>query len=201
MPSSVQGIYAKQFEFTEKKHEFGSYMKSLALDKGLSSSKAMEKFNQAAKSSLGKLGDYNEKIQPDTLSEITTKIAILEGSANTFNHNYFYKHANFKGELFAKYSVEVENERIELKDALDKYDSDVITYKELSEQLTDIREKYSSIKEQILEDNSKALSEYETKEMNHAQSIIDRINNDANASSLIEAIWNSETHFIDLVRK
>ena len=200
MPSGVQGIYAKQFEFTEKKHEFGSYMKSIALNKGLSYSQAMDKFNQAAKSSLSELGDYNETIQPDTPAEIRTKIAILEGSADTFNHNYFYNHASFKGELSAKYAIEVKNEKIEFKDVMNKYNSGVITYQKLSEQLADIREKYSSIKEQILEDNSKSLSDYETNKMNQAQSIIDQINNDDRVSSLIQAVWNSETNSIEIIR-
>ncbi|MCH9659232.1 hypothetical protein K0U27_11215 [archaeon] len=201
MPSGVQGIYAKQFEFTEKKHEFGSYMKRIALEKGLSSSQVMDKFNQAASSSLGELGDYNETIQPDSPSEIRIKIANLEGQANDFNHNYFYHHANFNGELSARYAMEVENERTALKDAIKKYHSDVITYEELSEQLTDIREKYSPIKAQILEDNSKSLFEYETRKMNQAQSIIDRINNYDAASVLIEAVWNSETNSIEIIRK
>jgi len=38
MPSSVQGIYAKQFEFTEAKHELGVIAKTNALDTGYSES-------------------------------------------------------------------------------------------------------------------------------------------------------------------
>ena len=143
MPSSVQGIYAKQFEFTESKHELGVTAKTKALDSGMVSSKALQKFNSAARSSVNELNDYNEKIQPDTPSEIATKIAILEGHADTFNHNYFYHYANSKGELSAKYAIEVENERTKLKDTLNEYYSGGITYKELSEQLIDLREKYS----------------------------------------------------------
>ena len=89
MPSDVQGIYAKQFEFTETKHELGTTAKSRALDNGLDSPKALQKFNSAARSTVQELHNYNKIIQPDTPSEIATKIAILEGRVNTFNHNYF----------------------------------------------------------------------------------------------------------------
>ena len=201
MPSGVQEVYAKQFEFTETKHELGIAAKTSALDNGMISQKALEKFNDAAKSTVDEINSYNESIQPDTPEEIRTKIAIWIGNADDFNRAYFYHHANFKGELSAKHALEVENERLEFKDILNKYNSDVITYKELSEQLTDIREKYSSLKEQILEDNSKALSEFETEKMNYAQRIIDQINNDDAASSVIEAVWNFETNSIEILRK
>ncbi len=201
MPSDVQGIYAKQFEFTEAKHELGIAAKTHALDNGMISQKALEKFNDAAKSTVDEINSYNETIQPDTPEEIRTKIAIWIGNADDFNRAYFYHHANFKGELSTKHAIEVENERLQFKDVLNKYNSDVITYKELSEQLIDIREKYSSLKKQILEDNSKALSEYETKKMNQAQRIIDGINNDDVASSVIEAVWDFETNSIDINRK
>ena len=201
MPSDVQEIYSKQFEFTEAKHELGVTAKTNALDYGMTSQKALEKFNGAAKSTVDEINSYNEAIQPDTADEIRTEIAILVGEADDFNRSYFYHYNAFKGELSAKYALEEENERIEFKDVLNKYNSDAITYEELSKQLTDIREKYSFSKAQILEDNSKSLSEYEAGKMNHAQRIIDWINNDATVSLFIEAIWNSETNSIEIIRK
>ena len=200
-PSSVQGIFAKQFEFTETKHELGAYAKNNALDNGMTTPKALEMFNAAAASTVSELNKHNEKIQPDTPEEIRTKIAIWIGDVDDFNRIYSDHHAAFKGELSAKYAVEVKNERMEFKDALNKYNSGVITYQELSEQLIRIGEKYLPIKEQILEDNSKALSEYEARKMSQAQSIIDGINSDGAISSLIEAVWNYEIHSIEIIRK
>ena len=201
LPSGVQGTFAKQFEFTEKKHELGVTAKTHALDNGMTSQKALEKFNNAAKSTVAEINSYNETIQPDTPEEIRTKIAILVGKSDDFNRNYFYKHAAFKGELSAKYAIAVDNERVEFKDVLKKYNSGMITHKELSEQITEIGEKYSPIKEKILEDNSKSLSEFERKQVNHAQSIIYGINNSDVASSHIEAVWDSKTNSIKIMKK
>lgn len=201
MPSSVQGIYAKQFEFTEAKHELGITAKTHALDNGMTSQKALEKFNDAAKSTVEEINSYNETIQPDTPEEIRTKIAILVGKADDFNRNYFYKHGALKGELSVKYATEVDNERVEFKNVLKKYHLGTITHKELSEQITEIGEKYSPIKEKILEDNSKSLSKFERKQVNHAQDIIDGINDSDVTSSLIEAVWDSETNSIKIMRK
>ncbi len=201
MPSGVQGIYAKQFEFTEKKHEFGSNMKSIALKKGLSSSQAMDKFNQGARSSLGELGDYNEKIQPDASAEISTKIAIIQGNIDDLNAGYFYRHADLKGELNARYAVEEENERKELRKVLNEYYSNAVSKTELTKQLGDLREEYAQIKESLLRENAKTLSEYEKDHMDNVQYRMDRINNDETLSSFITAVWDSQSNSVELVRK
>ena len=62
MPSDVQGIYAKQFKFTEKKHTLGVTAKTNALDNGMTSFKALQKFNSAARSTVNEISNYNEKI-------------------------------------------------------------------------------------------------------------------------------------------
>ncbi len=185
----------------KKKHEFGSYMKSIALKKGLSSSQVMDKFNQAARSSLGELGDYNETIQSDTSSEISTKITIIQGDIDDLNAGYFYRHAELKGELNAKYAIEVENERKELRKVLNEYYSNVISKTNLGEQLGELREKYTPIKESILKENAKTLTEYEKNYMDNVQYRIDRINNDETLSSLIMAVWDSQSHSVELVRR
>ena len=201
MPSVVQGIYAKQFEFTKEKHELGITAKTNALDNGMTSQKALQKFNDAAKSTVNEINAYNEAIQHDTPDEIRTKIAILVGDVDDFNRYYFYKHAAFKGELSAKYALEVDNERFEFKDVLSKYNSGVMTPKQLSKQLTKIGEKFSPLKEKILEDNSKSLYEFEIKQMNRAHELIDEINNNDSVSSFIEAVWNSQTNSIEIIIK
>jgi len=194
MPSSVQGIYAKQFEFTESKHELGVTAKSNALDDGFISYKAQQKFNSAARSTISELDDYNETIQPDTPKEISTKIAIIQGDIDTLNAGYFYQHAKLKGELNAKYVIEVENERKELRAILQDYYSNYISGEDLSKQLGEIREKYTPIKENILDDNSKILVDFEKQFMDRIQNKIKSINNNEYLSSLIEAEWNSEIH-------
>ena len=201
MPSGVQGIYAKQFEFTESKHELGLDAKTNALDNGMTSSKALQKFNSAARSTVNELNEYNETIQPDTPSEIRTKIAIIQGYIDSDNASYFYHHAGLKGELNAKYAIEVENERKELREILKQHHADIISEEELTEQLGIIREKYVPIQENLLEENAKTLAESEKKYMDSIQRTIDRINNNEDVSPFIEAVWNSETHSIDLIRK
>lgn len=201
MPSGVQGIYAKQFEFTESKHELGVTAKTNALDYGMTSSKALEQFNSAARSTINELNDYNETIQPDTFSEIQTKIAIIQGYIDSDNASYFYHHEGLKGELNAKYVIEVENERKELREILKEYYANVISGEELTEQLGIVREKYIPIKENLLEENAKTLAESGQKHMDSIQDKIERINNNEDVSPFIEAVWNPETHSIELVRK
>ncbi len=201
MPSGVQGVYAKQFDFTESKHELGVAAKGKALDNGMISSKALQQFNSAARSTVNELNVYNEEIQPDTSAEIQTKIAIIQGYIDTDNASYFYHHAGLKGELNAKYSIEVENERKELREILKEYDVGTMPREELTEQLGFIREKYASIKENLLDENAKILFESDKKHMDSIQRTIDRINNNEDVSPFIKAIWNSETHSIELVRK
>ena len=201
MPSGVQGIYAKQFEFTESKHDLGVSAKTKALDNGMISSKALQKFNSAARSTVDELNEYNEEIQPDTPAEIQTKIAIIQGYIDSDNASYFYHHAGLKGELNAKYAIEVENERKELREVLKEYYANVISGEELTEQLGLIREKYAPIKENLLEENTKTLAESAKKYMDSIHDTIERINNNADVSSFVEAVWNSETHSIELVRK
>ena len=201
MPSSVQGIYAKQFEFTESKHKLGVTAKTNALDNGMISPKALQKFNSAARSTVNELNEYNEAIQPDTPAEIQTKIAIIQGHIDSTNASYFYHHVGLKGELNAQYAIEVENERKELREILKEYYANIISGDELTEQLGLIREKYAPIKENLLEENAKTLAESEKKYLDSIQDTINRINNSEDVSSIIEAIWNSETHSIELVRK
>ncbi len=57
------------------------------------------------------------------------------------------------------------------------------------------------IKEDLLDENAKILSESDKKHMDSIQHTIDRINNNEDVSLFIKAIWNSETHSIELVRK
>ena len=201
MPSGVQGIYAKQFEFTETKHELGVTAKTEALESGMISSNTLQKFNNAARSTVSELNDYNETIQPDTPSEITTKIAIIQGYINSQNPSYFYHHTELKGELNTKYVIEVENEKKDLRETLKEYYSNNISKEELTEQLGDIQEKYGPIKENITDENTKTLAKSEKKYMNSVQDSIDQINNSEEISQYIEAIWNAETHSIELVRK
>ena len=101
----------------------------------------------------------------------------------------------------AKYSIEVENERKELREILKEYDVGTMPREELTEQLGFIREKYASIKENLLDENAKILFESDKKHMDSIQRTIDRINNNEDVSPFIKAIWNSETHSIELVRK
>ena len=201
MPSNVQGIYAKQFEFTESKHELGLDAKTNALDSGITSSKALQKFNSAAQSTVSELNEHNEAIQSDTLSEIQTKIAIIQGRIDSDNAGYFYHYERLRGELNAKYAIEVENERKELREILKEYYVNIISGGELTEQLGIIREKYVPIKENLLDENAKTLAESEKKYMDSIQHTIDRINNNEDVSPFIEAVWNSDTHSIELVRK
>lgn len=201
MPSAVQGIYTKQFEFTESKHELGITVKTKALDNGMISYNALQKFNNAARSTVNELNVYNEEIQPDTPAEIQTKIAIIQGYIDSDNASYFYHHAGLKGELNAKYAIEVENERKELREILKEYYANIISGEELTEQLGIIREKYAPIKENLLEENAKTLAESDKKYMDSIQRTINRINNNADVSPFIKAVWDSETHSIELVRK
>ncbi len=201
MPSGIQGIYAKQFEFTESKHELGLDAKTNALDDGMTSSNALQKFNSAARSTVNELNDYNEIIQPDTPSEITTKIAIIQGDIDSDIAGYFYHHERLRGELNAKYVIEVENERKELKEILKVYHANMISREELTEQLGIIRERYSPIKENLLEENTKTLAEFEKKYMDSMQYTIDWINNNEDVSPFVEAVWDPEAHSIELVRK
>ena len=201
MPSDVKGIYAKQFEFTETKHELGVTAKTNALDDGMTSSKALQKFNSAARSTVAELNYYNESIQPDTPSEIRTKIAIIQGYVDSDNASYFYHHERLKGELNAKYAIEVGNERSELREVLRDYHANIISGDELTEQLGMLREKYTPIKENLLEENAKTLSESEKKYMDSIQRTIDGINANEDVSPFIEAVWDSKLRSIELVRK
>ena len=201
MPSGVQGIYAKQFEFTESKHELGVIAKTNALDNGMISFKALQQFNSAARSTVNELNDYNEAIQPDTPSEIRTKIAIIQGSINDLNAGYYYHHDGLEGELNVKYIIEVRNERSEVKEILKDYRSGIISKKELTIQLTVLTETYAPIKEKILEENAKTLAESEKRYMHSVQYTIKQINNNEDVSSFIEAVWDSKTHSIELIRK
>ena len=199
----VQGIYLKQFEFTLDKHNLGVDAKTSALDNGFDSPIALSEFNEAAKSTVKELNVHNEQIQPDTPSEIATKIAIIEGHANTQNGVYFYHNAWLKGDLNAKYIVEVENEREELRQVTKQYVSAAggMTGEEFAEKVDKIKEKYAPIKENILNENSRILSEFETKHLNSVQRINEQISNNDSISSLIEAVWNSETNSIEIIRK
>ena len=201
MPSGVQGIYAKQFEFTETKHELGVIAKTKALEKNMSYSKAMDKFNSAARSTINELNVYNEAIQPDTPSEIRTKIAIIQGNIDDLNGDYYYHHDGLESKLNVKYIIEVRNERSEVKVILKDYRSDIISKKELSIQLNVLTETYAPIKEKILEENAKTLAESKKKYMDSVQYTIQQINNNEDVSSIIEAVWNSETHSIELIIK
>ena len=81
------------------------------------------------------------------------------------------------------------------------YNSNNMSREELTEHLGLIREKYVLIKENILDENTKTLAEFEKKYMDSVQSRIEKINNNEELSSFIEAVWNSETHSIELIRK
>ena len=201
-PSEVQGIYLKQFDFTQSKHDLGMNAKTNALDDGLDSPQALDKFNDAAQSTVQEYADYNEKIQPDSPSEISTKIAIIEGQINTKNAAYFYHHLGLKGELNAKYAIQVENERNDLRQISQEYLSgNGMTIEDFTKQSTAIREKYAPIKKNILNENSKALSEFETKHVDYMQYMLEQINDDDSVSSVIQAVWNPDTSSIEIMRK
>jgi hypothetical protein len=201
-PTSVHGIYLKQFNFTQEKHQLGIQAKTQALDTGMASPDALNEFNEAAKSTVQEYTDYNEEIQPDSPEQIETKIKIIEGEADSLNNNYFYRSLTIKGDLNAKYLKELQNERNELKQLTRDFASQTgLTSEEFIKQTTTIREKYAPLKEQILKENAKTLLEFEERHMMRVNSILDEIKNNEKISLLIEGKWNPETSKIEIIRK
>ena len=107
-----------------------------------------------------------------------------------------------KGELNAKYAIQVENERNDLRQISQEYLSgNGMTIEDFTKQSTAIREKYAPIKKNILNENSKTLSEFETKHVDSMQYMLEQINDDDSVSSVIQAVWNPDTSSIEIMRK
>ena len=204
MPSAVQGIYAKQFEFTEKKHELGVTAKTNALDNGMTSPEALQKFNSAARSTVNELSNYNEKIQPNYAEslkkKVSERIAYWDDRMNGLDERIEKDRMIIDRDYSIRLSSLFQNERADIREILQLYDAETITRIELSNKLGDIREKYNPIKEEILNAKAKALSELESKYDNWLPDTMESLMSsrhpiDAN----IAIVWNSDAERYDVV--
>lgn len=204
MPSGIQGIYAKQFEFTEKKHELGITAKTNALDNGMDSSKALQKFNSAARSTVSELSNYNEKIQPNYAEslkkKVSERIAYWDDLMNGLDERIEKDRMIIDRDYSIQLSSLTQNERVDIREIIQLYNAETITRTKLSRELGDIREKYNPIKEEILNAKAKALSELESKYDNWLPDTMENLMSsrhpiDAN----IAIVWNSDAERYDVV--
>jgi len=204
MPSGIKGIYAKQFEFTEKKHSYGVTAKTKALDRGMNSYESMVRFNDAAKSTVSEITEYNEKIQPNYAESLKKK--------NSERMEYWDDMMNNRDELIKQdknaierdYSIQLavvsQDERIEIRKIIKDYDAETITRIELSHELGTIREKYNPIKEEILNKKEKALSKLEPKYDNWIPGVVNKLMSSKNPiDAHIGIVWNSDTKSYEVV--
>ena len=204
MPSGVKGIYAKQFEFTEFKHNAGIDAKIKVLANGGSSKYATEEFRIAAKSTLSEITSYNEKIQPNYAESIKKKfserITYWDDMMNSSDERIERDRSVMEHDYSIQLLVLSKDERSDIDKILQLYNAEIITHTELTHELGNIREKYIPIKEEILNAKAKALSELELKYDNWMPDIIDNLMSskhpiDAN----IAIVWNSDTEHYDVV--
>ncbi len=204
MPSDVQGTYAKQFEFTEKKHELGVTAKTNALDNRMTSPKALQKFNSAARSTVSELSNYNEKIQPNYAEslkkKVSERIAYWDDRINGLDERIEKDRWIIDRDYSIRLSSLTQNERVDIREIIQLYNAETMTRIELSNELGDIREKYNPIREEILNVKAKALSELESKYDNWLPDTMENLMSsrhpiDAN----IAIVWNSDTERYDVV--
>ena len=204
MPPGVQGTYAKQFEFTEKKHELGVTAKTTALDIGMTSPKALEKFNSAARSTVSELSHYNEKIQPNYAEslkkKVSERIAYWDDRMNGLDERIEKDKSIINRDYSIRLSSLSQNERVDIRKIIQLYDAETMTRIELSNELGDISEKYNSIKEEMINEKAEALSELESKYDNWLPDTMESLMSsrhpiDAN----IAIVWNSDAERYDVV--
>ena len=204
MPSGVQGIYAKQFEFTEKKHVLGVTAKTNALDNGMTSFKALQKFNSAARSTVNEISNYNEKIQPhyaeSLRKKISERIAYWDDMVNNRDKQINKDTSVIERDHSIQLSSISQNERVVIHEIIQLYNTETITRAELIHELGEIREKYNPLKEEILDAKVKALSELELKYDNWIPDTIDNlVSSQHQIDSNIAIIWNSDTERYDAI--
>ncbi|MCH9657562.1 fibronectin type III domain-containing protein [archaeon] len=204
MPSGVQGIYAKQFEFTEKKHELGVSAKINALDNGMTSPQALQKFNSAARSTVNELSNYNEKIQPHYAESLKKKISERIVYWDDMVNGHDERIEKDKSIIDRDYSIRLssltQNERVDIREIIQLYNVETMTRTDLSHELGDIREKYNSIRERMQNEKAEALSELESKYDNWLPDTMENLMSsrhpiDAN----IAIVWNSDVERYDVV--
>lgn len=204
MPSGVKGIYAKQFEFTEKKHELGMAAKTSALDNGMTSFNALQKFNSAARSTVNEISDYNEKIQPHYAESLRKKtserIAYWNDMVNNRDERIKKDVSVIERDYAIQLSAMSQNERTDIREIIQLYNTETITRAELTHKIGEIRDKYNPLKEDLLTAKEKSLSELELKYDDWVPNII---NNLASSSRSIDAniaiIWNSDAERYDAI--
>ncbi len=204
MPLGVQGTYAKQFEFTEKKHELGVTAKTTALDNGITSPKALEKFNSAARSTVSELSNYNEKIQPNYAEslkkKISERITYWDDRMNGLDERIEKDQMIIDRDYSIRLSSLSQNERIDIREILQLYNTGTVTRIELSNELGDIREKYHPIKEKILHEKAEALSELESKYDSWLPDTMESLMSSRHPIDVnIAIVWNSDAERYDVV--
>ncbi len=204
MPSGVQGIYAKQFEFTEKKHALGVTAKTNALDNGMTSFKALQKFNSAAKSTVNEISNYNEKIQPHYAESLRKKISERITHWDNMVNNQDELIKRDRNVIERDYSIRLssisEKERVVVREVIELYNTETITRTELTDKLGEIREKYNPLKEKLLDTKIKALSELELKYDNWIPDTIDNLASSRHSLDAdIAIIWNFDTERYDAI--
>ena len=204
MPSDVHGVYAKQFEFTEFKHDAGINAKTKVLANGGSSEHGTQEFRKAAKSTLRELSDYNERIQPNYAESLKKQLSERIAYWNDLIDNRDEKIEKYRTAIERDYSLQLsivtKNERADSRQVIEYYTEGTITQKSLSHKLDDINEKYLPDKEKILDAKADALSELEIKYDNWMPDTIDKlISSRHQIDSHIEIIWNSDTERYDVV--
>ena len=204
MPSSVKGVYAKQFEFTEKKHNAGLDAKTKALAKGMNTKYSTHEFRKAAQSSVGEITKYNEQIQPN----------YNENQKKLFSERVAYwsdmldgRDQRIKKETSAierEYKIHLSSisgkERIEIREVVKLYNLETINRYEFSFQVGDIREKYNPLKDKILKTKTHALSKVEIKYYNWTPHVIDKLMSSKHSMDLnLGIVWNSDDDRYEVV--
>jgi len=204
MPLGIKGIYAKQFEFTESKHNAGVDAKVKSLANDGSSKQGTQEFRKAAQSTLSEIVNYNEKIQPNYAEnlkkKISERIAYWDDMMNSRDQRIERDVHIIERDYSIQLLVLSQNERADIREILQLYNAETITRTELTHELADIREKYNLIKEEILNTQAVALSELELKYDHWMPDVMDNLMSsrhpiDAN----IAIVWDSDTELYNVV--